>query len=83
MVGDGEESKTVFLSFSDVEMAAKLNRTGPSESETSSLHDQSVSSRSINRSLRVAEKEKRKNEAEDPLVVALRYFRDGKSRWFL
>uniref|UniRef100_UPI0037E6FCBA centromere protein I n=1 Tax=Semicossyphus pulcher TaxID=241346 RepID=UPI0037E6FCBA len=57
-------------------MAAKLNLSGPSDPETSSLNDQTVSSRSSNRSLRVAEKEKRKNEAEDPFVLALKYFTD-------
>ncbi|XP_074505544.1 centromere protein I [Sebastes fasciatus] len=55
-------------------MAAKLN---PPDSEaSSSLNEQSVSSRSSNRSLRVAEKERRKNEAEDPVVLALKYFND-------
>ncbi|XP_069550259.1 centromere protein I [Brachyistius frenatus] len=34
----------------------------------------SVSSRSSNKSLRVAENERRKNEAEDPFVLALKYF---------
>ncbi|XP_044060309.1 centromere protein I isoform X2 [Siniperca chuatsi] len=57
-------------------MAAKLNLSGPSDSDPSSLNDQSVSSRSNNRSLRVAEKERRKNEAEDPFVLALKYFSD-------
>lgn len=70
----------MFLSFSNVEMAAKLKLSGPSDSDTSSLDDQSVSSRSSNRSLRVAEKERRKNEAEDPFVLALKYFSDGRSR---
>ncbi|XP_041845295.1 centromere protein I isoform X2 [Melanotaenia boesemani] len=45
-----------------------------SESEQSPLSDSSLSGRSINRSLRLAEKEKRKNEAEDPIVLALKYF---------
>uniref|UniRef100_A0A8C4EG85 Centromere protein I n=1 Tax=Dicentrarchus labrax TaxID=13489 RepID=A0A8C4EG85_DICLA len=57
-------------------MAAKLNLSGPSDSDQSSLNDQSVSSRSINRSLRVAEKQRRKNEAGDPFVLALKYFSD-------
>lgn len=58
-------------------MAAKLNLSGSPDSETSSLNEQSVSSsRSVNRSLRVAEKERRKNEAEDPFVAALKYFSD-------
>ncbi|XP_022057474.1 centromere protein I [Acanthochromis polyacanthus] len=54
-------------------MAASINL---SDSERSSPNDQSVSSRSSNRSLRVAEKERRKNEAEDPFVLALKYFSD-------
>ncbi|XP_037531440.1 centromere protein I [Nematolebias whitei] len=45
-----------------------------SDSDRSSSSDQSGSSRSSNRSLRVAEKERRKNEAEDPFVLALKYF---------
>ncbi|XP_041652874.1 centromere protein I isoform X2 [Cheilinus undulatus] len=57
-------------------MAAKLNLSGPPDSDTSSVSDLTVSSRSSNRSLRIAEKEKRKNEAEDPFVLALRYFTD-------
>ncbi|XP_059201753.1 centromere protein I [Centropristis striata] len=57
-------------------MAAKLNLSEPPDSDKSSLSDQSVSSRSSNRSLRVAEKEQKKNEAEDPFVVALQYFSD-------
>ncbi|KAM3613106.1 uncharacterized protein V6R79_020444 [Siganus canaliculatus] len=55
-------------------MAAKLNVTGTPDSDQSSVHDQSSSSRSSNRSLRVAEKERRKNQAEDPFIVALKYF---------
>ncbi|XP_031159184.1 centromere protein I [Sander lucioperca] len=57
-------------------MAAKLNLSGPPDSDTSSPNDQSVSSRSSNRSLRVADKARRKNEAEDPFVLALKYFSD-------
>ncbi|KAM7000051.1 centromere protein I [Tautogolabrus adspersus] len=57
-------------------MAAKLNLSGQPDSETSSLNDQTVSSRSSNRSVRVAEKERRKIEAEDPFVLALKYFTD-------
>ncbi|XP_076595249.1 centromere protein I isoform X2 [Chaetodon auriga] len=55
-------------------MAAKLNLSGPSDSDTSSPNDQTVSSLSGNRSLRVAEKERRKGEAEDPFVLGLKYF---------
>ncbi|XP_033994491.1 centromere protein I [Trematomus bernacchii] len=54
-------------------MAAQLNLSGPRNSDLSSLTDQSVSSRTSNR---VAEKERRKNEAEDPSVLALKYFSD-------
>ncbi|XP_023258640.1 centromere protein I isoform X1 [Seriola lalandi dorsalis] len=57
-------------------MATKLTLSAPSDSDLSSLADQTASSRSINRSLRVAEKERRKNEAEDPFVLALKYFSD-------
>ncbi|XP_029964435.1 centromere protein I isoform X1 [Salarias fasciatus] len=53
-------------------MAETLNL---SASDHSSL-DHSGSSRSGNRSLRIAEKQKRKKEAEEPFVVALRYFAD-------
>lgn len=69
----------LFAHFSNVEMAATLNVTESSDSDLPSSNDQSVSNRSSNRSLRVAEKERRKNEAEDPLVVALKYFSDGRS----
>ncbi len=74
------EQSAVFLSFSNAEMAATPNLSGPSDPDSSSLNEQSVSSRSSNRSLRVAEKERRKNEAEDPFVLALKYFSDGRSR---
>ncbi|XP_068571615.1 centromere protein I [Cebidichthys violaceus] len=57
-------------------MAAKLSLSGPSDLDQSSQSDLSVSSRSNNRSLRVAEKERKKNEAEDPFVLALKYFSD-------
>ncbi|XP_026187065.1 centromere protein I [Mastacembelus armatus] len=57
-------------------MATGLNVTGPLISDPSFPSDQSVSSRSINKSLRVAEKERRKLEAEDPFVLALKYFSD-------
>ncbi|XP_014900264.1 centromere protein I [Poecilia latipinna] len=52
-------------------MATLLNL---SDSDHSGLSDQSVSTRSSNRSLRIAEQERRKNEAEDPFVLALKYF---------
>ncbi|CAK6964683.1 centromere protein I [Scomber scombrus] len=55
-------------------MAAKLNASESLDcSDSSSSNDQSVSNRSSNR---VAEKERRKNEAEDPFVLALKYFSD-------
>ena len=57
-------------------MAATFSLT---DLDQSSQSDESVSSRSSNRSLRVAEKERRKNEAEDPFVLALKYFSDGKT----
>ncbi|KAL6117463.1 cenpi [Pungitius sinensis] len=55
-------------------MAAKLSLSGPPDSDLSSTSNLSVSSRSSNRSLRVAEKERKKKEAEDPFVLALKYF---------
>ncbi|KAF7662006.1 hypothetical protein LDENG_00249160 [Lucifuga dentata] len=57
-------------------MAAKLDVSGPPDSDSSSQNDQSVSSQSTKRSLRIAEKERRKNEVEDPFVLALQYFSD-------
>ncbi|XP_067455753.1 centromere protein I isoform X2 [Thunnus thynnus] len=54
-------------------MATKLNLSESLDSDSSSTNDQSVSNRSSNR---VAEKERRKNEAEDPFVLALKYFSD-------
>ncbi|XP_034454492.1 centromere protein I [Hippoglossus hippoglossus] len=56
-------------------MAAKQNASGSSDSDQSSLTEQQTS-RSFNRSVRVAEKERRKTEAEDPFVPALKYFSD-------
>uniref|UniRef100_A0A3Q2GCN4 Centromere protein I n=1 Tax=Cyprinodon variegatus TaxID=28743 RepID=A0A3Q2GCN4_CYPVA len=44
-----------------------------SDSDLSASSEESVSSR-IHRSLRLAEQEKRKNEAEKPFVLALKYF---------
>ncbi|XP_068596642.1 centromere protein I [Brachionichthys hirsutus] len=54
-------------------MAARLN---VSDSDASGLDNQSESGRSSNRSLRVAEQERKKSEAEDPFVLALKYFSD-------
>lgn len=69
----------MFISFSNEEMAANASLSGQSHLDSTSLNDQSVSSRSSNKSLRVAEKERRKNEAEDPFVLAWKYFSDGQS----
>lgn len=66
------------ISPSNVDMATNANLSEPSDSEQSSLNDCNHSSQSSNRSLRVAEKERRKNEAEDPFVLALKYFSDGR-----
>ncbi|XP_072292843.1 centromere protein I isoform X2 [Eucyclogobius newberryi] len=60
-------------------MAAKLNVSGASDSDQSSASDQSASNRSISRSLRLLEKERRKNEAEDSFSLALKYFTEVKS----
>ncbi|XP_051902467.1 centromere protein I [Hippocampus zosterae] len=46
------------------------------DSTNSSSNDQPVSNRSLNRSQRIAEIEKRKNEAGDPFVAAVKYFSD-------
>ncbi|XP_047440314.1 centromere protein I isoform X2 [Mugil cephalus] len=54
-------------------MAATQNL---SDSDQSSLSDRSAPGRSWNRSLRVAENKRKKNEAEDPFVLALKYFSD-------
>ncbi|XP_037118347.1 centromere protein I [Syngnathus acus] len=48
-------------------------------SESNQSNDQSVSNRSLNRSRRVAEKERRKNEADDPIVLAMNYFSNVKA----
>lgn len=69
----------VLASFSNVEMATNANISEPSDSEQSSLNDHNLSNRSSNKSLRVAEKERRrKNEAEERFTLALKYFSDGK-----
>ncbi|CAL9707096.1 unnamed protein product [Knipowitschia caucasica] len=59
-------------------MAARLNASEASDSDQSSPGDQSSSTRSRNRSLRLAEKERRKNEA-DSFSLALKYFTEVKS----
>lgn len=73
----------MFISFSNVEMAASVNLSGLSDSETLSQNDENLSSRSGNRSLRVAENERKKREAEDPFVLALKYFSEGRTRRML
>uniref|UniRef100_A0A665U8H7 Centromere protein I n=1 Tax=Echeneis naucrates TaxID=173247 RepID=A0A665U8H7_ECHNA len=55
-------------------MAAKLNVSESSESDSPNLSNLSACSRTGSRSLRVAEKERRKNGAEEPFVLALKYF---------
>lgn len=70
--GRGRARWDISLSYVDMEA------TAPSGSDSSSLADQTVSSRIGNRSLRVAEKERRKNET-DPFASALKYFCDGGS----
>lgn len=57
-------------------MAKKLNLS--EASDQSSLNDQSLSNRSINRSLRLAEKERRKKTAEDFFALTLKYFAEVK-----
>lgn len=74
------EDRRMFTCFGDEEMAANASLSGQSHVDSTSLNDQSVFNRSHNRSLRVAEKERRKNEAEDPFVLAWKYFSDGQSR---
>ena len=56
---------------------AKVSRSS-STFNSSSEGNLSVSGRS-NGSLRVAEKKRRKNEAEDPLLLALKYFSEGRA----
>lgn len=70
------EENTINICFSYVAMAkgAKLSR---SDLDSSSGSDLSVSSRTSNRSLRVVEKERRKNEPGDPFLLALKYFSEG------
>uniref|UniRef100_A0A674NUR3 Centromere protein I n=2 Tax=Takifugu rubripes TaxID=31033 RepID=A0A674NUR3_TAKRU len=75
-LNDERSTTTQSLSSSNVDMATNANLSEPSDSEQSSLNDGNLSSQSSNRSLRVAEKERRKNEAEDPFVLALKYFAD-------
>lgn len=60
-------------------MSTNASVSAQSDLDSTSVNDLSVSSRSSVRSLRVAEKERRKNEAEDPFVRALKYFSDVKA----
>ncbi|KAJ8015722.1 hypothetical protein DPEC_G00029090 [Dallia pectoralis] len=59
-------------------MAKALNPLS-SDLDVTSDSDLSVSSRASNRSLRIAEKEKRNTECEDPFVLALKYFTEVKT----
>lgn len=77
-LNDERRTTALSISSSNVDMATNANLSEPSDSEKSSLSDCNLSSQSSNRSLRVAEKERRKNEAEDPFVLALKYFSDGR-----
>ena len=47
-------------------------------STTSSNSDASISQTMYRRSLRIAEMQRRKKEADDPFVVALKYFSNGE-----
>lgn len=58
-------------------MASKRNLSELSESDLKP--NESLSSGSSNKSLRVAEKERRKIQADDLFVLALKYFSDGKT----
>ncbi|XP_057705374.1 centromere protein I [Corythoichthys intestinalis] len=60
-------------------MAAASYLSDSLDLNKSSSSDQSLSDRSSNRSLRVAEKERRKKEAKDPFVLAVKYFSDVKA----
>ncbi|KAM4621224.1 centromere protein I [Polymixia lowei] len=56
-------------------MATTLNLSRPPDLSSSSASDQSVSGQSSNnRSLRIAEIERRRRKAEDPFALALKYF---------
>lgn len=57
---------------------AKTSNLSRSELVSSSESDLSVSSRTSNRSLRVEEKERRKNDEADPFLPALKYFSEGR-----
>ncbi|XP_056133332.1 centromere protein I [Lampris incognitus] len=59
-------------------MDKSLNQTEPEDS--SSASEKSDCNRSINRSVRLAQIERRKNEAEDPFVLALKYFSRVEAR---
>lgn len=70
------------MRFSNEEMAANASFSGQSHLDSTSLNDQSLSNRSINRSTRVVEMVRRKNEADEPFVQAWKYFSDGQSAPF-
>uniref|UniRef100_A0A8C8CVX9 Centromere protein I n=1 Tax=Oncorhynchus tshawytscha TaxID=74940 RepID=A0A8C8CVX9_ONCTS len=67
------EENTIHICFRYVAMAKAANLSR-SDLDSSSGSDLSVSSRTSNRSLRVVEKERRRNEAGDPFLLALKYF---------
>ncbi|KAL0974121.1 hypothetical protein UPYG_G00215920 [Umbra pygmaea] len=58
---------------------AEASNSFSSELGSSNETDESVSNRSSNRSLRLAEKSQRKSEASDPLLLALKYFSEVKA----
>jgi hypothetical protein len=70
------EENTIHIYFRYVAMAKAANLSR-SDLDSSSGSDLSVSSRTSNRSLRVVEKERRRNEAGDPFLLALKYFSEG------
>lgn len=59
-------------------MATNVNISESSYSERSTLSEHDLSNRSGNKSLRIAEKKKRKTAAEDSFTLALKYFSEGK-----
>ncbi|XP_077465644.1 centromere protein I [Stigmatopora argus] len=60
-------------------MAANLYMSDSSDSNKSSSNDKSLPDRSLNRSQRLAEQERRRKDADNPLVVAVKYFSDVKA----
>ena len=60
-------------------MAVTLHLPRPPDLDSSSSTDSSSFNRSVNRSVRVAELARRKTEAKDTLVAALKYFAEGRA----